>query len=132
MERLRLEQEAASGEALNSDLEVTIRKIVELAQSGETLYEVADPLQKRQLLEIVMSNCTASGKTLEFSLREPFATLANRDSAETGGQLYYTPRTFPVEALISFASTFSEELSDVLQSIKLAAGVKAAFPEPLI
>jgi DNA invertase Pin-like site-specific DNA recombinase len=132
MERLRLEQEVAAVEALNGDLEVTIRKIVELAQSAETLYEIADPLQKRQLFEIVMSNCIASGKTLEFSLREPFATFANRDSAEIGGQLYYTDDNFPIEALISWASQFGEELSDVLQPIKLAVDVRLPFPEPLI
>lgn len=132
MERLRLKQDLANLASVGAHLEETMGEIVELARSAETLYETGDALRKRQLLAIVLSNATASGKSLEISLLEPFATIAKRRSSEICGQLYYTDRTFPLEALISFASRFGEKVSDVLQSIRLTAAVKESFPEPLI
>jgi len=124
LERRRLEQGLASIEAGEADLKARTLQIVELARTPETLYESAYPSQKRQLLEIVMSNCVANGKTLDLTLREPFATFAKRDNQEICRELYYTPRTSLVEALISLVSDFPLVLANSIQAIKALPDVK--------
>ena len=116
-ERLRVEQELATIGNKDQDLTVMSRKIVELARTPETLYEMADADQKRQMIEIMMSNCIVSGKTVDFSLREPFASIANRPAQQTGGQLYDTPRTFPREELASWGQDWPEKAVAALQNI---------------
>jgi site-specific DNA recombinase len=119
MEREGLKQQIAEIEAGSVDVRATLARMFELLASAETLYESANADKKRQLLEIVTSNCTAHGKTLDFSMREPFATFAKRDSIMNGGQFYDTVRTFWVEALISWAKDCPRDLADALQSIKM-------------
>jgi hypothetical protein len=76
------------------------------------------------LLEIVTLNCSAHGKSLNFSMREPFAALALRDSVINGGQFNDTVRTFWVATLTSWAKDCPRALADALQSIKLEGTVK--------
>jgi hypothetical protein len=123
-ERQHLEQELASVAAGDINLMEQVRKIIGLVSCPELLYESGDSGKRRQLLGMVMSDCIASGKTLEFSLREPFATIAIRGSEQVCGQLYDTDRTFSVEALISLASTLPVSVTDALQSISLDEIVK--------
>jgi site-specific DNA recombinase len=125
-ERLRVEAELGAVAAGEDRFRDRVEKIVELAQSPETLYESADTPEKRELLEIVMSNCTASGKTLEFSLREPFATFAKPRTSETCRVLYDTDVTFSVESLVFLAREWPEKLVYQLESIKLPQKVKHA------
>jgi DNA invertase Pin-like site-specific DNA recombinase len=124
-ERMRLEQDLAALDAGDIDVAAIVREIVGLARSPETLYESADAAQKRQLLEIVMSDCVASGKTLEFSVREPFATIANRHYLQSGGQLYDTPRTFSVQEVRTWGKDWPQELVDALENSGLAREIQA-------
>lgn len=125
-ERQRLEQELSSLSESSAAGIARAREIVELARRPESLYESADDGRKRRLLEIVMSNCTVSGKTLAFSLREPFATLAKRNDKQECRPHWDTPRTFSVEALISWASDFPQALLDNLESTKPESDIPAA------
>ena len=93
-ERITLEQNLARDHAANEDVLAATRRIVELAEEPEILYSFANPAQKRQLIEITMSNLVVNGKSVVISLREPFATIAGRRFAQTCGQLYDTPLTF--------------------------------------
>lgn len=126
LNRQRLEQDLASVEQRNSDLKANALQIVELARGLEALYETADPPQKRQLIEIVMSNCVADGKTIDFTLREPFATFAKRLNRDNCAPHYHTDRTLSVETLILVVSEFPAQLARALKSIKLEQGVKHA------
>jgi site-specific DNA recombinase len=125
-ERIRLEAELEAVAAGEDRFRDRVEKIVELAQSAETLYESADGLQKRELLEIVMSNCTASGKNLEFSLREPFATFAKPRNSEICRVLYYMDVTLSVERLIFLAREWPDRSVHQLESIKLPPKGKPA------
>ena len=124
MEREGLNQQIAGIDAGDGNFRLAIAKMFELLESAETLYESADAEKKRQLLEIVTSNCSAHGKSLSFSMREPFAALATRDSVINGGQFNDTVRTFWVETLISWAKDCPSGLADALQSIKLEETIK--------
>ena len=109
-ERIRIETDLAEINAADLDLAATVRKIVELAASPETLYESGDAAQRRQLLEIVMSNCVASGKTLEFTLREPFATIARCHSEQSCTPHYDTDRTFSRDDLRAWGADWPARL----------------------
>lgn len=116
IERQSLTQEIAALETNETDHRAMAAKMFELLKTAEMLYETGDAAKKRQLLEIVISNCIASGKSLEFTLHEPFATFAKRESVKCGGQFYDTDRTFLVETLISWALS-SSNLSGTLSQI---------------
>jgi len=122
IERQRLTDEIVALTERYTDYRRMTMKMFELAKSAETLYASADFAEKRRLLEIVVSNCTATGKSLEFAMHEPFAALAKRSVVKNGGQFYDTDRTFLVKSLISWASGCSERVADALQSIS-AAGI---------
>jgi site-specific DNA recombinase len=114
-ERQTIEQELA---ALNEDegrLMVVLSQIVELAKSLETIYESANHEKRRQLLEIVMSNAIVNGKTVEFTLREPFASIAKRSTQYPGRRLYATPRTFSAEDLLSACANCPPEIFRALR-----------------
>ena len=125
-ERQRLEQDLAGVESAEVDLAATARRIVGLAKCPETLYETADAVQRREMLNIVMSDCIVDGKALEFSLREPFATLAKFDKLQSCGQLYDTPRTFSREVLSTWGEGWPEKLVLVLDNSGFARKIQAA------
>ena len=90
------------------------------------LYENADADQKRRLLGIVMSNCTAMGKKLEFSLREPFLTLARGDSQQSCAPDWNTARTSK-KMRVSVTATIERSL---LECGSQFVGQLTAFFEP--
>ncbi len=118
LERQKLEQELAVVNDDHGSLITKTREIVELARSAATLYESADSDSKRQLLQIVMSNCRVSGKTLAFTLREPFATISTRARQQRCGPHWDPPRTLAdcrtlsMHGLLAFAAEFPTELLD--------------------
>lgn len=91
------------------------KEIVELAKSAISLYEMADSSQKRRLLEIVLSNCTVSGKTITISMREPFARLSRKAISVQGAPYWNTPRTFPIEEILAWGADYKGDLSDILE-----------------
>ena len=50
--------------------------LLELAQRAHELYVSQSPHEQRPLLNVVVSNCTLRGGTVEYSLRKPFDLLA--------------------------------------------------------
>lgn len=117
----RAEQELASIDAGDDDMAAVTAKIVGLAKSPELLYESAEDAEKRQLLEIVMSDCVAGGKTLEFTAREPFVIVRGGGISSIGGPLYDTHRTFSAEELIQAVDELPREVRQKLRRIRLAA-----------
>jgi site-specific DNA recombinase len=109
-ERQKSEQKLASLEADEHSLAAAALQIVELARSPELLYETADQERRRQLLEIVLSNATVCGKNVDFTLREPFETISNRNSRQSGAPLYDTPRTFLAEELLQACAACPPEI----------------------
>jgi site-specific DNA recombinase len=93
-ERQQIEQDLIALDTAEGGSLATLRQIVELAIRPESLYESADQAKRRQLLEILMSDAVVIGKNIDFSMREPFATIAKRPPQNSGRPLYDTPRTF--------------------------------------
>jgi site-specific DNA recombinase len=55
-----------------------VEKFVELLKSPQMLYREADHEKKRELLKILLSNLTVSGKNVSLELRIPFRLVAER------------------------------------------------------
>ena len=77
-ERLLLEQQHEVS-SQKQEYFKKVEKFLELAQSLTTLYDLANHDEKRELLEIITSNCSVSGRKLSITMVSPFYELANRD-----------------------------------------------------
>jgi hypothetical protein len=56
---------------------ITAKQTLELARRAGELFERANDAEKDELLKLVLSNATLTGKNLEFSIRKPFNTITN-------------------------------------------------------
>jgi hypothetical protein len=70
-----------------------VEKKLELASSALLSYETGLPQDKRDLLNSVTSNCVAHGKSVELEPCEPFKTVADATTTDTGAPSRATPRT---------------------------------------
>jgi DNA invertase Pin-like site-specific DNA recombinase len=116
LERLELERDLAVVADGTEELVRRTRQIVELAQRAENVYRNADHERKRRLLETVLSDCVVTGKTLEFSLLEPFAAFAKRHSEQMCAPYWYTARTFSLEELLAWCAELPGKLGDALDN----------------
>jgi site-specific DNA recombinase len=114
-ERQTTEQALLNVETDAGTVAATTARILGLARSARTLYKSANSDQRRRLMEIVTSDRLAIGKTLEFSLREPFASIAKRCSNDSGRPDWYTARTFTLENLISGVEALSTETHKLIE-----------------
>ncbi|MEZ5972594.1 MAG: recombinase family protein [Hyphomonadaceae bacterium] len=93
VELVRLEEEMAGAHELLKRKQNTVTKTLELAESLCLGYEMALPLQKREILKTVTSNRCLDGKTLAITPRIPFERLANRASFQWGAPTRNIRRT---------------------------------------
>lgn len=58
------------------------RKILELAKNAGKLFEQAKPEEKRELLQFVLSNSTIKDSMPDFTLKQPFFSIAKHSSVD--------------------------------------------------
>jgi site-specific DNA recombinase len=58
------------------------RKILELAKNAGKLFEQANPEEKRELLQFVLSNSTIKDSMPDFTLKQPFLAIAKHSSVD--------------------------------------------------
>ena len=58
-------------------------KILELGRNAENLYKTAEPLQKRRLMQYLLSNSELFNQTPKFSLKLPFSRIAKHAASTT-------------------------------------------------
>jgi site-specific DNA recombinase len=114
-----------------------LSKFLELAGDAYLLYQASLPAEKRDLLKIVTSNRTVTGKNVVVALQDPFSDVANRYISSNGRAYRDRPRTldallknlrawFTANPTISFemASTLSDNHTN--SRIDLKKGKRAA------
>lgn len=69
-------------------------EIVEFVRTVYLQYESGNPAEKRQMVEIALSNRSASGKTLDFTLKSELSEVAKRPAGQSGGPPSRTCRMF--------------------------------------
>ena len=93
-ERCQYEAQLREMGSPTAGIPARVEKNVELLKSAVSLYKTGNSQQQRELLEIIMSNRLARGKSLQFTLVYPFSEIANRPSGRCGGPHAATNRTF--------------------------------------
>jgi site-specific DNA recombinase len=83
-ERRNLEDILAGWDNKKRQTPDRLAKFLELAGNAYRGYEAADPAEKRELLQIVTSNRTLTGKSLDISLVPPFRQVAERFLSSNG------------------------------------------------
>jgi DNA invertase Pin-like site-specific DNA recombinase len=119
LEKVRLEERLSTLGTSQEEYRGRLRKILGLARCPQTLYKMATADKKRELLQIAISDCIVTGKTLEISANEPFATIAKRHFQQSCGPHWNTPRTFSLETLNSWAKDCSKEQAERLERFSL-------------
>ena len=71
-----LDRLSAASEELDDKYLVTADRIFELAKQARSLWNQRTPSEKRQLLEMVLSNPRLEGVTVRYDMKKPFAILA--------------------------------------------------------
>lgn len=84
-ERRALSDRRADFQSNKASVPDELEKCVELAGSAYFLYRSAAVEKKRRLLRLLMSNCTADRKTVDFGYYIPFQLLAEREPETDGG-----------------------------------------------
>jgi hypothetical protein len=71
-------------------------KFLELAGDAYLLYQTSLTVEKQDLLEIITSNRTVTGKNTAVTLKDPFPDVANRSVSSDGSPYRDRPRTLDV------------------------------------
>lgn len=86
-----------------------IEKIVGLVENPSLLYKQSDTTKRRELLRILVSDVTASGKNVSLELKIPFQMIAKRGTDARCGPYRRTCRTW--EQILGKLKTHLEEHS---------------------
>ena len=70
------ERLSAASDELDDKYLATADRIFELAKRARSLWNQRTPSEKRQLLEMVLSNPTLDGASVRWEMKKPFAILA--------------------------------------------------------
>lgn len=61
----------------HKDFHMTAAVILDLAKRAYSIFQKADPMEKRQLINYVFQNCTLKDQKLSYKLKSPFDMIAN-------------------------------------------------------
>jgi DNA invertase Pin-like site-specific DNA recombinase len=94
LEQARIKERLVEIERHPESAVAALEKTVELAKSPSLLYKKASLETKRDLMKILLSNLTVSGKKVEITLAPPFGLIAGRHKMSDGGPYRGTCRTW--------------------------------------
>jgi len=77
----------------DSGILAQLKKMVELLKHAYIQYENGFPDEKRDLVNDIMSNRTASGKSITMTMRSAFSEVANRPRSSSGCPAAFEGRT---------------------------------------
>ncbi|MDD5544076.1 MAG: recombinase family protein [Acidobacteriia bacterium] len=84
MERKDVEESLAKVEDVNRSIPDELTEFLELLKSAPLQYKLANPDQKRELLQTLTSNRQVAGKNVELVLKLPLAEIAKRQKILDG------------------------------------------------
>jgi site-specific DNA recombinase len=91
-------------------------EFLELVSSASLLYKVGRPAQRHTLVEILTSNCSVEGKTIELTLAPPFSLIAERQRNTNGGP--YRDRLRTLDSLVAELVTFFRHDTKATEKLK--------------
>lgn len=104
MDQKELEEKMAALEANHRSVPDRLAEFLELAGTAYFQYKMALPEEKRDLVEMVTSNCRVNGRNVELMLSLPFSEVANRYDNSNGAPYRDRLRTLDrlLERLIEY------------------------------
>jgi len=84
----------------------TAGRILELAQELPAIWVERNPFEKRQIVDLLYSNCTLDGATLSATYRKPFNYIAEGSQSKIKRPQYHPPQT-PIEFMFRVRFSYS-------------------------
>lgn len=94
LEQARIRERLAENGQNPANAATILEKTVELAKSPSMLYKTGPLEKKRELLKVLLSNLSVSGKNVELTLALPFRLIAEREKLSDGRPYRGTCRTW--------------------------------------
>lgn len=116
-QRLSLKDQIRRYEENASWVAESVREVLELAEGPLLSYEMAEPAEKREMVEILTSNRRVSGKEVAVELRKPFWLLANRHAVPHGDPSRDVPRTSALASTAKSTSTIPDAWSPLQRMV---------------
>jgi site-specific DNA recombinase len=110
-EETELKQSLTSLESGNAPALNEMERIVGLAKNPSLLYKQSDAGGRRELLRILVSDVTASGKNVSLELKIPFQLIAEREKHPDGRPYRRTCRTW--EQILGKLKMYFEDHSSI-------------------
>src|SRR5581483_4258412 len=110
LEEQSLKEKLADAAAGGDQMLRRIEEFLELANQAYSSWEMATGEEKREMVGIVTSNLSVSGKNLIVKLNYPFEVVVNRSHGSYGGPLRATHRTLE-EIVNNLCIHFSDSVS---------------------
>ncbi len=92
-DQLAIESRIRELETTGNDT-IGLKKVLELAKSVVSAYELGNLTEKREILKNVFSNRVVAGKNVEFAMRNPYGAMVNRPAVPPGAPSRSTTRTW--------------------------------------
>lgn len=107
-------------------------EFLELLKTAYLSYKLGTPSEKREMVQITLSNCEADGKSLKIKLKKPFQTVLDRHPFPIGSPRLATSRT--ISALIKQILKFfrqSDESNALKSDKKMLKITSPHYPSPV-
>ena len=83
---------------------VTVVKLLELAQRADELFKSSKPVQKRQLVNLVLTNLHLKQGKVLYEVKKPFSTILDVQKTNQWGQLRDDLLNLKLELNVSLGS----------------------------
>lgn len=105
---------------INGAQNETARSILELATTAKSLWNQRSPIERRQLLDMLLSNRSLSGSSVEFVLKKPFAVLAEMATNQSWRGLRDDLRNFLMSDRMYSQKALVAKFEELRQHINLS------------
>ncbi|MCB2229881.1 recombinase family protein [bacterium] len=95
-ERIQLLSQLKVLDADSPNAIATAERVLELSQKLPDLWLSRNNYEKRELVELIYSNCTLDGATLSAAYKKPFSIIAEGTRTKKWRPQYHSPQTFVV------------------------------------
>lgn len=92
---------------------ITLESLMVLSSHAGQLFESSEVSQKREIINLLLSNCTLKDGKVQYSLRKPFDALVNLTNRLTWLGCISFSRTRDVLDLLSLGSNIQKILSRI-------------------
>lgn len=80
--RKELERSAENFVDISADLKEAALEVLDIAGTASHIMKTANPLQKNELLKLLLKDMMLEDKTLRYTIREPFNTLIRQGNIQ--------------------------------------------------